>query len=293
VYADLDNDGDLDLVVNNINQPAFIYQNMSRENDNTSYIAVQLKANGQNKFAIGSKVYIYTTAGEQYQEVNPARGYLSCMPTTLNFGLGKASVIDSIRIIFPDQKTVLLQNEKVNQRLVVDEKEALKKYLQPSGKSIKKIFINDSSIIKYTRTEFDENDFKRQQLMLFMYSKTGPVIAKADINKDGLDDLFISGDGNNPGKIFVQQKDGSFKTINGLNIGDENTSAIAAAAFFDANGDGYPDLYIAKGGYSLFEPNTPALQDELYMNDGKGNFSLSQNTLPDMSTNSKSCVAAM
>jgi hypothetical protein len=290
VYADLDNDGDLDLVVNNINQPAFIYQNMSRENDKTNFVSIQLKGPLQNTFAIGSKVYVYANGNEQYQEINPARGYLSCMPTTLNFGLGIATTIDSIRIIFPDQKTVLLQKQKVNQHLVVDEKESLKKYSPPSDKPSGTIFSIDSNLIRYTRTEFDENDFKRQQLMLFMLSKTGPVMAKADINKDGLDDIFISGDGNNPGKIYMQQKDGSFKPVDGLNIGDENTSAIAAAAFFDANGDGYPDLYIAKGGYSLFEPNTPALQDQLYMNDGKGDLSLLQNALPDVSANSKSCV---
>lgn len=290
VYADLDNDGDLDLVVNNINEPAFIYQNMSRENDHTNYISIQLKGKDKNLFAIGSKVYVYTAGNKQYQELNPARGYLSCVPTILNFGLGTASTIDSIRIIFPDQQTILLKDQKVNQQLVIDEKEALKKYDQPLNKPAKTIFTNDSNLIKYSRTEFDENDFKRQQLMLFMYSKTGPVMAKADLNKDGLEDLFISGDGNNPGKIYLQQKDGSFKTVNGLNIGDENNAAIAAAAFFDANGDGVPDLYVAKGGYSLFEPNTPALQDELYINDGKGNLTLLKNALPDVSAGSKSCV---
>jgi len=290
VYADLDNDGDLDLVINNINEPAFIYQNRSRENDHTNYISIQLKGKDKNLFAIGAKVYVYANGNKQYQELNPARGYLSCMQTTLNFGLGTASTIDSIRIIFPDQKTVLLKDQKANQHLVIDETEALKKYDQPVTKPAKTIFTIDSNLIKYSRTEFDENDFKRQQLMLFMYSKTGPVMAKADINKDGLEDLFISGDGSNPGKIYLQQKDGSFKTVSGLNIGDENTSAIAAAAFFDANGDSYPDLYIAKGGYSLFEPNTPALQDELYINDGKGNLSLLKNALPDVSANSKSCV---
>lgn len=288
--ADLDNDGDLDLIINNINQPALVYQNMSRENDQTNFISLRLKGDKQNSSAIGSKVYVYTKGNEQYQEINPSRGYLSCMPTILNFGLGTASAIDSIRIIFPDQKTIVLENQKSNQHLFIDEKEALKKSVDLTGSPAKTIFTNDSNIIHYTRSEFDENDFKRQQLMLFMYSKTGPVIASADVNKDGLDDLFISGDGNSPGKIYMQQKDGLFKTIGDLNIGDENTSAVSAAAFFDANGDGYPDLYIAKGGYSLFEPNTPALQDELYLNDGKGNFSLAQNVLPDVSANSKSCV---
>ncbi|WP_415160212.1 VCBS repeat-containing protein [Parafilimonas sp.] len=290
VYADLDNDGDLDLVVNNINTPAFVYQNMASENNKAGFISIQLKGDKQNSSAIGAKVYVYANGSEQYQEVNPSRGYLSCLPAVLTFGLGTAPAIDSIRIIFPGGETVLLQQQPVNQHLVIDEKEAAEKYIQPSGKPFKTIFTKDSSIIKYARTEFDENDFKRQPLMLFMYSKTGPVMAKADVNKDSLDDVFISGDGNNPGKIYVQQHDGSFRPIAGLSIGDENTSAISAAAFFDANGDGFPDLYIAKGGYSLFEPNTPALQDELYINDGKGNFSKLQNALPDVSAGSKSCV---
>jgi len=123
-----------------------------------------------------------------------------------------------------------------------------------------------------------------------MYSKTGPVIAKGDVNKDRLENLFISGDKDKPGKIYLQQKDGSYKIMDGLSIGDESLSATSAAAFFDANGDGLNDLYVAKGGYSLFEPNTPALQDELYLNDGKGNLKLSKELLPDVSASSKSCV---
>ncbi|MGH2563791.1 MAG: FG-GAP repeat domain-containing protein, partial [Ginsengibacter sp.] len=137
---------------------------------------------------------------------------------------------------------------------------------------------------------FDENDFKRQPLMLFMYSKTGPVVAKGDVNNDGLEDLFISGDKNKTGKIYLKQKDGSYSILKGLDIGDENYSAISAAAFFDVNGDGFNDLYVAKGGYSLIEPGTEALQDELYINDGKGNLQLSKSSLPNVSASSKSCV---
>jgi hypothetical protein len=126
--------------------------------------------------------------------------------------------------------------------------------------------------------------------MLFMSSKTGPVLATADVDNDGLEDVFISGDKNGPGKIFLQKKDGSFLADEHVNIGDENSSATSAAIFFDANGDGFPDLYVAKGGYSLFEPNTASLQDELYLNDGKGNLALSPSPLPDVSASSKSCI---
>ena len=152
------------------------------------------------------------------------------------------------------------------------------------------IFSKAQNIIDYKNQSFDENDFKRQPLMLFMYSKTGPVIAKGDLNKDGLEDLFISGDKDKPGKIYLKQTDGTYKIVSGLNIGDENVSAVSAAAFFDANGNGFDDLYVARGGYSLFEPGTPALQDQLYINDGKGNLQLSKVPLPDVSASSKSCV---
>ncbi len=289
VYVDLDNDGDLDLVVNNINENAFIYKNQSREKDNTSYLAIKLKAKGLNTNAIGAKVYVYASGLVQYQEVNPNRGYLSCVSTVLHFGLGNLKKADSVKIIWPDQSRELLTDISVNQKLVIAEKNNGEREIKKTITD-KPIFIKTPSIINYKHEEFTENDFKRQPLMLFMYSKTSPVIAKADVNKDGLEDLFISGDKNKPGKIYVQQSNGKFAPA-AVDIGDENTSAISAASFFDANGDGFPDLYIAKGGYSIWEPNTAGLQDELYINDGKENFSLApQNSLPNMSASSKSCV---
>ncbi|MCZ2459324.1 MAG: VCBS repeat-containing protein [Chitinophagales bacterium] len=290
VYADLDNDGDLDLIINNINQPAFIYRNMSRENKNSNFISIQLKGKGQNTYAIGSKVYVYTNGMIQYQEVNPVRGYLSCMSTVLNFGLGDHQNIDSIRIIFPDCKSVLLRNQKPNRHLIIDQNDASGNFELSHQANGKTIFTKNKGLISYSKTKSDENDFKRQQLMLFMYSKTGPVMAEADVNGDGLPDVFISSDGKERGKIYLQQKDGSFKAVAGSAIGDESRSPVSAAVFFDANGDGYPDLYLARGGYSLIMPGTAELQDELYLNDGKGNFTLTQNRLPGVTASSKSCV---
>jgi len=291
VYVDLDNDGDLDLIVNNINEEPFIYKNLSRENNSTSYLNIKLKYKGANINAIGAKAYVFTNGMKQYEEVNPNRGYLSCVSTTLHFGLGDFKKIDSIKIIWPDNTVQILSNVEANQKLVLEYKTIERnkpEIVQP--KIEKTIFSKTGDIIKYTHEGFNENDFKRQLLMTFMYSQTGPVMAKADVNKDGLEDIFISGDKNKPGKIYLQKKDGSFSAIDNLNIGDEASSAISAAAFFDANGDGYPDLYVAKGGYSLFEAGTAALQDNLYMNDGTGHFVLAKNALPDMMANSKSCV---
>ena len=288
VFADMDNDGDLDLVVNNINQNAFVYQNMSREQNNTNYLSINLKGEGANTHAMGAKAYLYNKGSMQYLEVNPNRGYLSCVSTRLHFGLGDQKLVDSVRIIWPDQTTQLLTNIKANQNLVISQNKANPSWI-PRQVKHKTVFTKAPDIIDYKNEAFTENDFKRQLLLLFMYSKTSPIIAKGNINKDGLEDLFISGDKERFGKIYVQQAGGTYNPL-AVNIGDENTSAISAAAFFDANGDGFPDLYIAKGGYSLIQPNTASLQDELYLNDGLSNFQLAENALPNLSASSKSCV---
>jgi len=307
VYADLDNDGDLDLVINNINETAFVYKNMSREQSHTSYLSVELQGKGGNTRAVGAKVYVYTGGLLQYEELDPNRGYLSCVSTVLHFGLGESQRIDSVRIIWPDQTTQLLKGVAVDQLLKVKEEgdgvasDGKTSSANGAGAAAG-IFSKAEGMLDYTHQAFSENDFKRQLLMLFMYSKTGPVIARGDVNKDGLEDLFISGDKNQPGHLYLQQAGGgvgqtgsgrtgaTYLPMADLAIGDENSSAISAAVFFDANGDGWPDLYLAKGGYSLWQPGTPALQDELYLNDGKGNLSPAKGALPDLSASGKSCV---
>ena len=300
VYADLDNDGDLDLVVNNINQDAFVYRNMSRERDHTAYLAVQLAGGGGNTAAIGAKVYVYTNGMRQYQEVNPARGYLSCMPAELHFGLGKATVVDSVGIVWPDGSAQTLRNVAANQRLVVKEM-AGGAVVGPAGGARAAapavpaavtggaVFSKAPAYIDYSMEGYGDNDFKRQLLMLFMYSRTGPVIAKADVDKDGREDLYISGGKTGPGRVYLQQTPAKFQAV-GPEIGHEDSATVSAAAFFDANGDGWPDLYVARGGYSLWEPHTSALQDQLYLNDGKGNLAPVDGLLPDVSASSKSCV---
>lgn len=290
VYADLDNDGDLDLIVNHINSNASLYKNMQQETAKAGYISLKLQYKDANINGIGSKVYLYSNGNSQYAEVNASRGYLSCASTTAHFGLGHNSKVDSIKIVWPDNMVQVLTDVSLNQRMNIAYKDA--KPFIASGETGTTIFTKAKNIIEYKNESFDENDFKRQLLMMFMYSKTGPVTAKADVNMDGLEDVFVSGDRNKPGAIYVQQKEGSFIAVKGLNMGDENISATSAVAFADVNNDGFNDLYIAKGGYSLFQPNTAALQDELYMNGGKGNFVLATNALPDVSASAKSCVRA-
>lgn len=286
VYADLDNDGDLDIVINQLNDPALIYRNTSREKGNSNFLSLELKYKPANIHALGAKAYIYSQGMMQYQEVNPSRGYLSCLPTILHFGLAKHSIIDSVKIIWPDNTMQVISNVTPNQKLTLQYGTDRKPYNMEEKKK-SSLFRKASDYIKYSNKALTENDFTRQPLMMFMYSKTSPVIAKGDVNKDGLDDLFISGQETQTGILYIQNANGQFSTVE---IGDESQSAISAAAFFDANGDGYQDLYIAKGGYAQYEPETISLQDELYINDGRGNLSLANGNLPVMNESSKACV---
>jgi hypothetical protein len=287
VYADLDNDGDLDIITNNINNVASIFKNSSREAANTNYLAVSLNTASGKIITTGAKVYVYAGKNTQYQELNPNRGYLSCVSTVLNFGLGDAQTIDSVKVIWPDKSVQVLTGVKANQRLNLASTDAKKPGTVAVASTPKQVFTKVKTLVDYTHTENTINDFKRQPLMLFMASKTGPVIARADVNKDGLEDMFIAGDQSSPGKIYLQTKAGNWIIKDIADLNAENTSA---AAFFDANGDGFPDLYLAKGGYALLEPNSNELQDKLYLNDGKGNFSFNSAALPLLIASSKSCV---
>ncbi|HEY6899842.1 MAG TPA: VCBS repeat-containing protein [Puia sp.] len=284
VYADLDNDGDLDLVVNNINSPAFVYENTGAGN---SWLQLKLKGKNGNSYAIGAKVYVYANRSVQYEELNPARGYLSCLSTILHFGLAREKAVDSVVIVWPDQIRQKLTGVTINQRLAVAEEGSAQEVAQPAAG--RTVFNRAQALIPYQQEGFGDNDFKRQLLMLFMYSRSGPVMATADVNKDGKEDVFISGDKNRPGAVYYQQAGGKFAAP-GPAIVHEDSSTAGAAAFFDANGDGWPDLYIAKGGYSLWEPHTSALQDQLFLNDGHGSLYPATGVLPDLSASSKACV---
>ncbi len=217
---------------------------------------------------------------------------MSCLPLKLHFGLDQDTQVDTVKIVWPDQKEQWLTNVSANQLLVVEKQSGKLKIANADQKKFKTILSKAPSPMTYQHEGFNENDFKRQPLMLSMYSQTGPVVASGDVNKDGLDDIYISGDQNKQGKIWLQDNKGAFSEMAGFSIGDENVSANSAALFFDANGDGFDDLYIAKGGYSLFEPNTFSLQDEIYLSDGKGKLNLAVLSVPNMKASSKSCVRA-
>jgi hypothetical protein len=288
-YADLDNDGDLDLIINNINLPAFIYQNQASETGKHHYLKVRLQGTAGNTQGIGAKIWLYAKGKQQYLEQNPARGYQSSVSPVLHFGLGTDQAIDSLRIVWTSGKQQLLKQVKPDQLLTLAEKNANQEYKAP--KPTETLFKEVKSPIVFNQRKNTTNDFKRQPLLTNPLSFGGPCMAQADVNGDGLTDVFVGAGQGQASQLFLQQKDGSFKNKNTPAFQEDLKSEDADAVFFDANGDGHADLYVASGGYGNYQADDPLLQDRLYLSDGNGNFRKRQNTLPKMHS-SKSCVTA-
>ena len=290
-YADLDNDGDLDLVVSNQNEVASVYRNMVRETfpSSSNYLDIQLRGTGRNVNALCSKVYVYSKPGVQYMEEMPTRGFQSCVTTRLHFGMGTTDVADSIKVVWPLGRVSILKNVRTNQVVVVGEETAQQKDI-PIVKP-QPLFSPVGTLISYEHTEYGSNDFQRQPLLITMISPVGPVMAAADVNGDKLTDIFVGGVKENPGKLYLQAANGSFTPSSYFNFKEDFTCTDGDAIFFDADNDGDMDLYIASGGYHDYLRNDKSLQDRLYINNGSGRFTRQDDALPRMLT-SKSCVRA-
>jgi hypothetical protein len=270
-YADFDNDGDLDLVVNNVNRPAFIYRNECDKLPDHNSLQVKLKGAGKNTDGLGAKLTLYYGGDKrQYLEQMPARGYQSTVSPILHFGLGAADHADSLRVDWLSGKAEVIANIKANQLLTVDENNAREKW--HSMAPVTPLFHEITSPVKYSDLAADINDFKRQPLLVNPLSHSGPCLVKADVNGDGLEDVFAGGGNGQPGAIFLQQKNGSFAQTSQPALEADRYSEDACAVFFDANGDGASDLYVCSGGYHHYLPGDSLLQDRIYLNDGKGNF---------------------
>ncbi|MBX5439420.1 MAG: VCBS repeat-containing protein [Thermoflavifilum sp.] len=288
-YADLDNDGDLDLVVNNVDTSAFIYQNMTTEYLHRHFLAVRLDGNSPNRFGLGAKIYAYSGKQMQYVEQMPTRGFQSSVTDVIHFGLGNSKKLDSLRIIWPGGATQLLKNIAADQTITLHQQDATDHYIIPQEPA-NPMFTPQVSPVPFIDVSHAFDDFSRQPLLYQALSDCTPTMAVADVNQDGLPDLFIGGAEGRPAALYVQQRDGSFTPQDEPAFAQDIRSTDVASVFFDANGDGWPDLYVACGGYGNYAPHDTALQDKLYFNDGHGHFLYNRAALPVM-RESKSCVA--
>ncbi len=287
VYVDLDNDGDLEIVTNNINKPAFIYENKSNELSTNHFLKVKLKGSRKNRYGHGAKVYVYSGDQLQMLEQQTARGYQSSVSPILHFGLGETSILDSVKIIWLGGMSETIANVSSNQTLEFVEENAKIYYQIPL--QVMGLFTKIKSPIDFKHSNLEINDFKRQPLMLNAKSFEGPCMAKTDVNGDELEDIFIGGGPGQAGKIFIQQKSG-FKEISTPSFHADRACDDVDAEFFDANMDGFVDLYVCSGGYHNYQPDDIAFKDRLYLNDGKGNYRKANGALPERLVSS-GCVS--
>ncbi|MFL5637217.1 MAG: VCBS repeat-containing protein [Gemmatimonadaceae bacterium] len=292
-YADLDGDGALDLVVNNVDEEAFVYRNNARSLlKQNHYLQVSLAGDAKNRFGIGSQVTIQTSSGALYQELEPTRGFQSSVDYVLTFGLGDVDTVHAVTVAWPDGRVSTLQKVPADHRLTIKQADAMPSASRlPPPASRLLTDITDQIRLPFAHRENDYVDFDRERLMPKMLSTEGPTMAVADVNGDGLDDLFIGGAKGQSSAILVQQQDGRFATSNEKLLAQDSIAEDVGATFFDANGDHHPDLYVVTGG-SEFTESAPALEDRLYINDGKGNFSKSVGALPPLTLSGSRVAAA-
>ncbi|WP_460679301.1 VCBS repeat-containing protein [Mucilaginibacter koreensis] len=294
-YADLDNDGDLDMIINNINSEALVYKNTSHENekDKNHYLQIKFQGDANNKDGLGAWADVYYNHGQhQVYEHNPFRGYLSTMQNVAHFGLGKISKVDSVVIKWPNGRQQTLAQVKADTTLNVNETNARQPYsfTQPAINT-QSLFteVTRTDGITYKHQDDDFVDFNIQKLLPHKLSEYSPALSAGDVDGNGYDDMIVGGTSKYPAQVLLQQASGKF--VQKPLTAPVNTAAPVkdeGTLLFDADGDGDLDLYIASGGYQN-EPNSPSYQDRLYLNDGKGIYALAQGALPQNYT-SKLCV---
>jgi enediyne biosynthesis protein E4 len=280
-YADLDNDGDLDLVVNNINGDAFVYRNEIRHTAGDSlhnFLTVQLKGPAGNMAGLGSKLTLFTNTTKQFLEQSPVRGFSSGVDDRLHFGVGSDAVIDSLRIEWPDDKVQVMRNIKANLVLTLDHRDAK----DPGVKNdiLANPFFTDvtgQAHIDFRHAETSHYDFGYQRVLPQKYSQLGPCMATGDVNGDGLTDFFVDGAANQPGRLFIQQQDNTF--VSRDLTSETKLEEDLGVALFDSDGDKDPDLLIT-GGSAEFGAGSPINTARFYRNDGKGNFTRDNTALP-------------
>ena len=286
-YGDLDGDGAPDLVVNNVNDEAFIYRNNARAQlPANHYLQVRLEGDSANRFAVGARVTLQTRDRQFMQELEPTRGFQSSVDYTLTFGVGRIDTLESVTVDWPDGRTSGMKHVGTNQRITLrppDRRSLSLTARPPTTRSPLFRDVTSQVGLDFKHQENEFIDFDREQLIPKMVSTEGPFVTVGDVNGDGLDDFFISGAKGQPSALYVQRPNGTFVATNKALLDRDRISEDLGAAFFDANGDGKLDLYVATGG-NEFSALAPALEDRLYLGDGRSNLRKTTNQLPPLFT---------
>ena len=295
-YGDLDNDGDLDLIVNNMNAPVAIYQNQSVEKNKTNFLKIKLEGTGLNQNAIGARVYVYQAGQMQLLQQMPNRGFESSVDLAMVFGLGNRPNIDSLIVIWPDlidgkDRMQTIKKPKANQLLTLRQRDANQIWKPTALKSIP-LFVDDTATsgLNFVHRESAFVDYNRDALLKQQLSTQGPALATGDVNGDGLDDVFFGAASGQSPRLFIQQANNRFLDKTPAIMRQDTTYEAVDAVLFDADGDTDLDLYVVSGS-NEFDAESEELIDRLYLNDGKGGFTRSETGLPNLKANG-SCVAA-
>jgi len=288
-YTDLDNDGDVDIITNNINEPASVFVNRASEQRNHHYLKIRLRGSGSNTFGLGSKVTVYVQGEQQYAEQYPTRGYLSSVSPVLHFGLGDRRRVDSLRIVWPDQKEQVLTDIQADQILTLWQRDA--SMPERGSESVPRLFQRVDPPFTFDH-EMGANidDFQRQPLLVTPKSFDGPSLATSDITGNGHKDVFVGGGHGQESVLYLQVSEGTFTSRTPSAFKADKAGNDVDATFLDVNDDGHPDLYVASGGYWGVSTDDPVLQDRLYINDGTGHFTKKTEALPQMRTSTGAIV---
>ncbi len=291
-YADFDNDGDYDLVTNNLNDPITLLRNNQNEIQKNNYLKIKLKGRGSNPYAIGAKIFVTTDSAKIFQEAFYTRGYASSVEPVMSIGIGKSAVVSEVKVVWSDGSQSILKDVQPNQFIVVAQDQAQQPEIvvKPApDKALLKDVTRESGL-DFRHIENKFVDFKVQRLLYYQLSRLGGKHARADVNNDGNDDIFIGGASGQPGRLFIGRDDATFQPASLQPWEQDSIQEDINSIFFDADNDGDVDLYVVSGG-SEFIAGSPLYQDRLYVNDGSGNFQKSTNAIP-AETVSGGCVTA-